>query len=167
MIAAHREAITTVARPTPSVSRAWLRALELTAPITRQPERVLPTIVDDLGQQLGDKSALLSDQECFSYLELAGRARQYSRWALAQGVAKGDAVALLMPNRPEYLAIWLGITAAGGAVALLNTNLVGTSLAHCINVVAPQHLIVANALFDTLMGAHSHLERSPRIRLHG
>ena len=48
-----------------------------------------------------------------------------------------------MGNRPEYLAIWLGITSVGGVVSLLNTNLLGPSLAHCINVVSPTHLIVA------------------------
>ena len=57
----------------------------------------------------------------------AGRWRKASR--------KGDTVCLLMPNRPEFLAIWLGITRVGGVVALLNTNLTGTALAHCINVV--------------------------------
>ena len=86
---------------------------ELTAPIPRQRERVLPAVVDELGRRLGDKPALLSDRECLTYLELAGRARRYSRWALAQGVAKGDVVGLLMPNRPEYLAIWLGVTRVG------------------------------------------------------
>ena len=30
-----------------------------------------------------------------------------------------------MPNRPDYLAIWLGITRVGGVVALLNTNCAG------------------------------------------
>ena len=51
----------------------------------------------------------------------AGRWRRASR--------KGDTVCLLMPNRPEFLAIWLGITRVGGVVALLNTNLTGTALA--------------------------------------
>src|SRR5271170_1262029 len=114
-----------------SVSRAWLRALELTAPIPRQRERALPAVVDELGDRMGDRPALLSDRECFTYRELAGRARRYARWALARGVAKGDVVGLLMPNRPEYLAIWLGVTRIGGVVALLNTNLAGQSLAHC------------------------------------
>ena len=30
-----------------------------------------------------------------------------------------------MPNRPEFLALWLGVTRIGGVVALLNTNLTG------------------------------------------
>ena len=50
---------------------------------------------------------------------------RYARWALEQGLGKGDVVCLLMPNRPEYMAIWLGITRVGGVVALLNTNLAG------------------------------------------
>ena len=36
-------------RPGASVSRAWLRALELTASMPRQRERVLPAVVDELG----------------------------------------------------------------------------------------------------------------------
>ena len=44
---------------------------------------------------------------------------------MAHGVGKGDVVALMMPNRPEYLAAWLGIARAGGVIALLNTNLSG------------------------------------------
>ncbi len=72
MSATPSETVPTAARPGASVSRAWLRALELTAPIPRQRERVLPTVVDELGHRLGDKPALLSDRECFTYLELAG-----------------------------------------------------------------------------------------------
>ena len=161
------ETAPTTVRPAASVSRAWLRALELTAPIARQRERVLPTIVDELGDRLGDKPALLSDRESFSYFELSGRARRYSRWALEQGVAKGDVVGLLMPNRPEYLAIWLGITRVGGIVALLNTNLAGQALARCIQAAAPQHLIVDAVLAEGLDTALPHLVEPPRVWTHG
>jgi len=150
-----------------SVSRAWLRALELTASIPRQRERVLPAVIDELAHRLGDKPALLSDRECFTYLELASRTRRYARWALAQGVAKGEVVGLLMPNRPEYLAIWLGITRVGGAVALLNTNLAGQSLAHCIQAASAKHLLVAAELADTLDTALPHLAAPPQVWIHG
>jgi fatty-acyl-CoA synthase len=154
-------------RPPVSVSRAWLRALELTTPIHRQRERVLPLIVDELGQRRGDKPALLSDRESLSYLQLAQRARQYSRWTRALGVAKGEVVGLVMPNRPEYLAIWLGITRVGGVVALLNTNLAGRSLAHCIEAASAKHLIVAAELADALHAALAHLAKPPQVWIHG
>ncbi len=108
--------------------------------------RIFPAVIDELAERHGDKPALLSDRETFSYRALAERSRRYTRWALAQGLAKGDVVALLMPNRPEYLAIWLGLTRAGATVALLNTNLTGASLAFCIDIVAPRHVIVAAEL---------------------
>src|SRR5208337_1080290 len=95
------------------------------------------------------------------------RSNRYARWARAQGLAKGDVVCLLMPNRPEYLAIWIGVTRAGGVVALLNTHLTGASLAYCIDAVAPTHVIVASELAHVLATAEPHLAGKPKIWLHG
>ena len=77
---------------------------------------------------------------------LAGRMNRYARWALVDGLGPGVTVCLLMPNRPEYLAIWLGVTQVGGIVALLNTNLAGQPLAHCIRIASARHIIVAAEL---------------------
>ena len=150
-----------------SAVKTWLRALELTAPIARNPNRILSTVIAELADKLEDKPALLSDRECLSYRGLAERANQYARWALGQGITKGEVVALLMGNRPEYFAIWLGITSVGGVVALLNTNLVGPSLAHCIDIVSPRHLIVATELADALTGALPILQTPPTVWTHG
>src|ERR1035441_5817164 len=121
-----------------SPAKAWLRALELTKPIASQPERILPAVIEEAAKRLGDAPALLSERESFTYHGLSRRTNQYARWALAQGLCKGDVVCLLMTNRPEYMAIWLGITSVGVVVSLLNTNLVGNSLAHCIRIVSPK-----------------------------
>jgi fatty-acyl-CoA synthase len=133
-----------------SPAKAWLRALELTAPITRNPDRTLPVVVEDLAKRLGTAPALLSDREQLTYRALSERANQYARWSLALGLRKGDVVCLLMANRPEYMAIWLGITSVGVVVSLLNTNLSGSSLAHCIDVVTPKHIIVSEELANTV-----------------
>ena len=124
-------------------AKAWLRALEMTAPITRNRDRVLPTVIHEVAARMGDAPALISNRECLTYRGLAERANQYARWALDQGLAKGDVVCLMMTNRPEYFAIWLGITSVGVVVSLLNTNLVGSSLAHCIRIVSPKLAMVA------------------------
>ena len=130
-----------------------LRALRYTTHIAKNPTRVFPQLIEELAEKYGDAPALLSDRENLSYHELGARSNRYARWALAQGVAKGDTVCLLMPNRPEFLAIWIGVTRAGGVVALLNTNLMGTALAHCINVVAPKHIIVDADMLPALQSA--------------
>ncbi len=148
-------------------SRAWLRALELTSPITKSPWRVFPVVVDELADRFGDAPALLSDGEDLSFRALAQRANRYARWAQGQGVQKGDTVCLLMANRPEYMAVWLGITRAGGVVALLNTNLAGASLAHCIDIVDAKHIIVACDFIEAFECARPLLTTKPILWHHG
>jgi fatty-acyl-CoA synthase len=147
--------------------RDWVRALEATAAIVRNPRRTLLDAIEELGESCGDAPALLSARESLTYRQLAGRANRYGRWAFAEGPAKGETVALLMPNRPEYMAIWLGITAVGGVAALLNTNLRGQALAHCIDIVAPKHVIVAAELVEQSQSAAAHLSTRPKIWVHG
>ena len=86
-------------------ARGWLRALESAAEATRDPHRILPRVVADWARPYGDAPALVSDRECFSFRNLEKRTNQYSRWALAEGIQKGEPVALMMGNRPEYFAI--------------------------------------------------------------
>lgn len=151
-----------------SPSRAWLRALELTAPIARNRDRVLSTVIEEQAEQWGNAPALLSTRECLTYRQLSQRVNQYARWALDQGVGKGEVVGLLMTNRPEYIAIWLGITSVGGVVSLLNTNLAGPSLAHCIRAVSPGHLIVAAEFAEQILATLPHLSAdSPTLWIHG
>ena len=159
----------TIAPAPASVSpgRAWLRALELTAPIARNRHRILSTVIEERAEQLGDTPALLSDRECMTYGQLSQRINQYARWALDQGIGRGEVVGLLMTNRPEYLAIWLGISSVGGVVSLLNVNLTGSSLAHCINVVSPKHLIVASEFAGQLVAALPAVSLPPTIWIHG
>jgi fatty-acyl-CoA synthase len=147
--------------------RGALSTLRMTTPIAKNPKRVFPWVVEDLAKEYGDKEALLSDRERFTYRELDQRANQYARWARAQGVGKGDVVCLLMLNRPEYVIIWLGILRAGGVVALLNTNLTGTPLAHSISIVAPKHVIVDARLLRSFDGAKDQLTVKPKVWVHG
>ncbi|KZC12231.1 PREDICTED: long-chain fatty acid transport protein 4-like [Dufourea novaeangliae] len=57
------------------------------------------------------------------------------------GYVKGDAVALMMLNRPEYVAIWLGLGKLGVVTALINTNLRLQSLNHCLRIAAVKSII--------------------------
>jgi fatty-acyl-CoA synthase len=147
--------------------RGVWRVIRLTSPIARNPTRIFPLLIDDLAARYGDKPALVSSRERLTYRMLAARSCRYARWAMAEGVGKGDVVALLMTNRPEYVAIWLGIIRAGGTVALLNTNLTGPALAFCIDSVSPKHIIAAADLADALSSSDPYRKSAPRTWLHG
>jgi fatty-acyl-CoA synthase len=140
--------------PRRSASRDWLRALEMAARIDADPTRILSIVITDLAQRRGEAPALVSGRECYSFAVLADRIRRYGRWAQVQGLAKGDVVALMMPNRPEYLAIWLGITSIGAVVALISPSLRGASLAHALEVAQPSRIIVDAACEADLAAVH-------------
>jgi fatty-acyl-CoA synthase len=147
--------------------RGAFRALKMTTPIARHPTRVFPVVIAELAERFGDAPALMSDRESLSYRALADRANRYARWARRENLAKGETVCLLMPNRPEYMAVWIGITSVGGVVALINTNLIGPSLAYCIDIVAPKHVIVAAELADTFATARPLLKSTAKVWSHG
>ena len=129
-----------------------VRVVRATKVVTGRPDRTLGDHLAEWAEKHGDKPALADDRESLSYRALDARANAYARWARSQGLGQGDAVALLMPNRPEYVAIWFGLARAGIGVALVNTNLTGMSLAHSFDVVAAKAVIVDATLlpaFDT------------------
>jgi fatty-acyl-CoA synthase len=161
------EAAVGIDRKPASAAKSWLRAIEITAQIEKQPNRLLADIVEDWAHRTPDAPALLSDRENLTYAALNARINRYARWALTHGVKTSDVVCLLMPSCPDYLAAWIGITRVGGVVALINTNLVGRALAHCINVAQPSHIIVADELADKLAAAGPDLNGHPTVWSHG
>ena len=150
-----------------SPAKAWLRALASTAPITLHPTRVFPVLVEELAERFGATPAVLSEGEYMTFRGLSERSNRYARWALRHGLVKGEVVCLFMPNRPEYLATWIGITLVGGVVALLNTNLLGSALAHCTNIVAPKHIILASELMEAFASARPYLKTKAKVWVHG
>jgi fatty-acyl-CoA synthase len=147
--------------------KAWVRALELTAPIAANPAVTLPDRVDDLADEFGSAPALISGSVSLSYRTLSEQSNRYARWALRQGLVAGDVVCLFMLNCPEYVAIWLGISHTGCVVSLVNSNLTGDALAHAVNVVAPKHVIAGPELLDSVAAVRPQLRSSVKCWAHG
>jgi len=147
--------------------KAWLHALEATAPIERGQAPILPLLIDTLAERFEAAPALLARDVSLSYRALAQAVSRYARWGLAQGLKAGDVVCLLMGNCPDYMAIWLGLSRIGVTVSLLNTNLTGELLAHAIRVVAPRCVLVGAALSAALEAARARLPSTLGCWAHG
>jgi fatty-acyl-CoA synthase len=145
-----------------SAAKTWLKAIELTSRIEAEPRRLFADLVEEWAQRQPGRLALLSGGQFFTYGELTARINRYARWARGQGIHSGRTVCLLMPNRPDYLACWLGISRVGGTVALINTRLVGRSLAHCIDIARADHIVIADDCVDVFETARPHLDRVPQ-----
>ncbi len=143
------------------------RTLARVLPLARNRKRTLPLFAAEQARKYGDRPLFMSRNETLTYAQYNAIGNRYARWAMANGIKKGDAVCLMMPNRALYPAIWLGIARAGGVTAMLNTNLAGQALAYSINIVKPVHVIVADACKEAFASAEGLLEKGPTIWRHG
>jgi fatty-acyl-CoA synthase len=116
-------------------------------------------ICDDLESAVDrwrNRVAIRFEGASLTYGEMDALANRVSHWALAQGLAPGDVVAVFLPNRLDYLPLWLGLTKVGVVAALINNNLVGGALAHSLAVSGARHVVVDGSTapaVETVAGA--------------
>ncbi|MEM9841741.1 MAG: long-chain-acyl-CoA synthetase [Pseudomonadota bacterium] len=103
------------------------------------------------------------DGQLTTYAEMDAVANKVANWALGLGLQSGDAVALFMENRPEYVSIWYGLAKVGIVVGLINHNLTDKALAHCVNI-ADAKLIISGADQDeAIRSAAGLFEGDPKV----
>jgi fatty-acyl-CoA synthase len=91
--------------------------------------------------KFGDNVALEDETRSLTYRELDGMANRYAHWARSRNLRRSDVIGLVMTNRPEFIAAWMGFSKVGIAAALINTNLTGQALAHCLNIAGVSQVV--------------------------
>jgi acyl-CoA synthetase (AMP-forming)/AMP-acid ligase II len=76
-----------------------------------------------LGERYGEAEALVFGGQRYTFRDVKAEADRASRKLLRLGCRPGDKVALWLPNRPEFLWVWLGASQAGLVTVMLNTRL--------------------------------------------
>lgn len=102
-------------------------------------------ICDDLEAALklhADRPAISFEGRTITYAELDRLANRFAGWAIDQGLPRGETVALFAPNRLDYLAAWYGLAKVGVVTALINNQLAGAPLAHCLSICEAHHVIL-------------------------
>lgn len=115
-------------------------------------------IADELERrvdQFGPNTAFIEDDREWTYDEFEDYANKVAGWAKAQGLKANDTVAVFVRNRLEYVALWFGLSKIGVVPALLNFQLSGAALAHCVNISDAQHMILDHEMSDQWAAAKS------------
>jgi long-chain acyl-CoA synthetase len=101
---------------------SWLEHYDGGMPTTLDPypRRTLLDYLGDAAAERPDRPALLFKGRTVTHGELQRRSDAFAAALAALGVAKGDRVALLLPNCPQFLLCELGAWKAGAIVVPLN-----------------------------------------------
>ena len=110
------------------------RLLKRIKPIALDSEVLVCDDFEEAVDKFPDNIALEDEHRSLTYRDLDGMANRYAHWARGRNLRRTDVIGLVMTNRAEYIAAWMGFSKAGIATALINTNLTGQALAHCLNI---------------------------------
>lgn len=102
------------------------------------------TVADRLEERAVDAATrpfIIFEDRTISFGEMNAWANRVAHAALAFGLKRGDVVALMMENRPEFLMVWLGLAKVGIITALLNTAARDRVLKHALGQTGARALI--------------------------
>ena len=140
--------------------RSVLGAMKI---VDKEPGTLVPDEAEATVDLHRDKLAFLFEGKRLTFGEFDARANRVANWALAQGFVPGDSVALVMENNEDYVAIWLGLSKVGVVAALINSNLEGAGLAHCINIVDAKAIIASGEQAQNAQAILSDLHGAPTL----
>ncbi|WP_027572728.1 AMP-binding protein [Bradyrhizobium sp. WSM1743] len=93
--------------------------------------------------------ALVFDGVPVSRAEFLAKVEQTAAWLAAQGIGKGDVVAVWLVNRVEWLALLFAAARLGAVVAAVNTRYRSAEVAHLLKLSGAK-LMVVEAAFRSI-----------------
>lgn len=133
------------------VTQAKLNRLSA-ATLAHKPSQTY-TIADRLEEKARahpDRAFVLFEGRTRTYGQINAAANRIAHLAVKEGLRRGDVVALLMENRPEFLICWMGLAKLGITTGLLNTNTMGRALEHEVRTTAARVLLVGRECVERL-----------------
>jgi crotonobetaine/carnitine-CoA ligase len=101
-----------------------------------------------------DEPFLITRDEELSYAEVDRRVdRTAAAWA-ALGVGKGDRVAFMLENSPDFVVAWLGLAKLGAILVGLNTRWKALEVAEALTRTRPSLALADGGHLDTVRAAN-------------
>jgi len=128
------------------------------------------TVADRLEQAAeahAERAFVLFEERRITYAELNADANRVAHALHQIGLRTGDVVALLMHNRPEFIATWAGLAKLGVTAALINTQLRGQALRHALATAGARTLIAGSECLENVASAGENLVDAERLLVRG
>jgi acyl-CoA synthetase (AMP-forming)/AMP-acid ligase II len=71
---------------------------------------------------------------------------RYAGWFLELGVKRDECVAFYLQNSAEFMFAWMGLLVINAYPAMVNFNLEGSGLVHCVRVSKAQIILIDDEL---------------------
>ena len=125
----------------------------------RDPRKVSPppmdltSILKNAAASLGEKTAIVSGDRRISFASLEKDANRVANALIKMGVKKGDRVAMMQANSPEFVAVFFGIIKAGAIAVPLDSRYVADELDSLFNDCTPKVFFIEKPPLEALLPA--------------
>jgi acyl-CoA synthetase (AMP-forming)/AMP-acid ligase II len=115
------------------------------------PDSPLTPFVLHRAKELGDKPAFIDGPtgRTVSYAQLDDLIRRFAGGLQAAGLTKGECVAIMAPNLPEYGVVFHGVALAGGIVTTVNPTYTAGEVHHQLVDAGATRLVTIPMFLDT------------------
>ena len=133
-------------------ARSWHEHYDQDVPHTLYPypEQTLFDVVADSARQRPEHPAVLFKGSRLSYGQLDRLSDQFAAALLDLGMEKGDRIALLLPNCPQYIICQLGAWKVGVVVSPLNPIYTDHELIHALNETGARLAVVLSRFYHKI-----------------
>jgi len=133
------------------MERPWLRFYEDGVPPNIEYPRIpLYQVLDDTAREFPSLDAVIFQGRGIKYRELAGWTRDLASGLHQIGIKRGQRVAIMLPNCPQYIVAYYAILKLGGVVVNVNPMYVERELEFQLNDAGAQTILAARDLLPRL-----------------
>ena len=134
------------------MDKIWLQRYPAGVPETIDPDHFnsLVDIFEQSIEKYGDKIAYVNMDTELSFNELDVLSRQFAAYLQQQGLEKGDALAIMMPNLLQYPVALFGALRAGLVVVNVNPLYTARELKHQLSDSNAKGIVILDNFADTL-----------------
>ncbi|MBU1695556.1 MAG: ATP-dependent acyl-CoA ligase [Proteobacteria bacterium] len=113
-------------------------------------DRVIHQVLKQKVDEYGNRDFFFFKDQAYSYEDLDQESDKIASGLQAMGIGKGDKVAIMMGNRPEFLFVWFGLSKLGAIEVPINTAHRGSLLTYMVESTDCRLIIIESQFFDRL-----------------
>lgn len=118
----------------------------------------LKLMLEETSRRYGAKTAIVYNNHRITYAELDDTSNRLANALQETGIKKGDRIAMLLPDTPDFVAVYFGIVKAGAIAVPLDTKYKLDEFTSLLDDCRPRAIVLKSSLLNSIAPALTKLK---------
>jgi long-chain acyl-CoA synthetase len=120
----------------------------------------IPSVFRRIAEEERDRVFLIFFNRKYTYKEIDLLSEAFAKTLIRDGLSKGDVVAIMLPNTPQFVIALLGVLKAGGVATPINPLYTSSEMLYQIKSSGAKYLVI----LDLFINKYREIEREAGLR---